>query len=41
MIAMCFGVLVVRGWLAARRIRDMSDFVVGRKRLGDWVAAVK
>ena len=41
MIAMYFGVPVVLGWLAARRIRNMSDFVVGRKRLGYWVAAVK
>ena len=41
MIAMYFGVLVVLGWLAARRIRNMSDFVVGGKRLGCWVAAVK
>ena len=39
MIALYFGVLVVLGWLAARRIRNMSDFVVGGKRLGFWVAA--
>ena len=39
MIAMYFGVLVVLGWFAARRIRNMSDFVVGGKRLGFWVAA--
>ena len=39
MITLYFGVLVVLGWLAARRIRNMSDFVVGGKRLGFWVAA--
>ena len=39
MIALYFGVLVVLGWIAARRIRSMSDFVVGGKRLGFWVAA--
>ena len=39
MIAVYFSVLVVLGWLAARRIRNMSDFVVGGKRLGFWVAA--
>ena len=39
MITLYFGVLVVLGWLASRRIRNMSDFVVGGKRLGYWVAA--
>ena len=39
MITLYFGVLMVLGWLAARRIRNMSDFVVGGKRLGFWVAA--
>ncbi len=39
MISLYFGVLVLLGWLAARRIRTMSDFVVGGKRLGYWVAA--
>ena len=39
MITLYFGVLAVLGWLAARRIRNMSDFVVGGKRLGFWVAA--
>ena len=39
MIAVYFSVLVVLGWLASRRIRNMSDFVVGGKRLGFWVAA--
>ena len=39
MITLYCGVLVVLGWLAARRIRNMSDFVVGGKRLGFWVAA--
>ncbi len=39
MISLYFGVLVTLGWLAARRIRNMSDFVVGGKRLGYWVAA--
>ena len=39
MITLYFGVLVVLGWLAARRIRNMSDFVVGGKKLGFWVAA--
>ncbi len=39
MITLYFGVLVVLGWLAARRISNMSDFVVGGKRLGFWVAA--
>ena len=31
MITLYCGVLVVLGWLAARRIRNMSDFVVGRQ----------
>ncbi|MYC59984.1 MAG: sodium/proline symporter, partial [Gammaproteobacteria bacterium] len=39
MITLYFGVLVTLGSLAARRIRNMSDFVVGGKRLGFWVAA--
>ena len=39
MITLYFGVLVVLGWLAARRISNMSDFIVGGKRLGYWVAA--
>lgn len=39
MITLYVGVLVVLGWLASRRIRNMSDFVVGGKRLGFWVAA--
>ncbi len=39
MITLYFGVLMVLGWLASRRIRNMSDFVVGGKRLGFWVAA--
>lgn len=39
MVTLYFGVLVLLGWLAARRIRNMSDFVVGGKKLGFWVAA--
>ncbi len=39
MIALYFSVLATLGWLAARRIRNMSDFVIGGKRLGFWVAA--
>lgn len=39
MIVMYFGILVFLGYLASRRVRSMSDFVIGGKSLSFWVAA--
>ncbi len=39
MIVLYFSVLVALGWMAARRIRSMKDFVIGGKSLNYWVAA--
>ena len=39
MIALYFSALLAIGYVAARRVTTMRDFVVGGKRLGFWVAA--
>lgn len=39
MIVLYFGILLVLGFLASRRIRSMNDFVIGGKTLSYWVAA--
>ena len=39
MIAIYFGILLVLGYLASRRVRSMNDFVIGGKTLSFWVAA--
>jgi sodium/proline symporter len=39
MIVMYFGILIVLGYLASKRVHSMSDFVIGGKRLSFWVAA--
>ncbi|MFK7865313.1 MAG: sodium/proline symporter [Pseudohongiellaceae bacterium] len=39
MIVMYFSVLLFLGYLASRRVRNMSDFVIGGKTLSFWVAA--
>lgn len=39
MIVMYFGILVVLGYIASKRVHSMSDFVIGGKRLSFWVAA--
>lgn len=39
MIAIYFGILLVLGYLASRRVRSMNDFVIGGKTLSYWVAA--
>jgi len=39
MIAIYFSILLVLGYLASRRVRSMSDFVIGGKTLSYWVAA--
>lgn len=38
-IAVYFSVLILLGLLASRRIKNMSDFVIGGKSLSYWVAA--
>jgi sodium/proline symporter len=38
-IACYFAVLLVIGAIASRRVRDLSDYYVGGKRLGYWVVA--
>jgi sodium/proline symporter len=38
-IAVYFAVLLAIGALASRRVRDLSDYYVGGKRLGYWVVA--
>lgn len=35
-----FVVLAVIGWVAYRRTKELSDFVLGGRRLGSWVAAL-
>ena len=39
MIVMYFGILMVLGYIASKRVHNMSDFVIGGKRLSFWVAA--
>ena len=39
MIALYFGILLILGYLASKRVTTMKDFVVGGKSLGFWVAA--
>ena len=39
MIIIYFGILMVLGYLASKRVKSMSDFVVGGKSLSFWVAA--
>ncbi|MDD9888936.1 MAG: hypothetical protein OXU30_01175 [Gammaproteobacteria bacterium] len=39
MIVIYFGILILLGYLASRRIRSMNDFVIGGKSLSFWVAA--
>ncbi len=34
------GVVGVIGWVAWRRTRDMSDYLLGGRRIGPWVAAL-
>ena len=38
-IVACFSVLLLLGVLASRRVDSLSDYYVGGKRLGYWVAA--
>jgi sodium/proline symporter len=38
-IVLYFSVLILLGYLASRRIKNMSDFVIGGKTLSFWVAA--
>ena len=38
-VTVYFGVLALVGFLAARRVRTLSDYYVGGKRVGYWVAA--
>ena len=38
-VAIYFGVLALIGLLAGRRVRSLSDYYVGGKRLGYWVVA--
>ena len=38
-VAFYFGALLLIGLLAARRVRTLSDYYVGGKRLGYWVVA--
>ena len=33
-------VMMLIGWYAYRRTRDLSDFILGGRRLGSWVAAL-
>ena len=39
MIIIYFGILMILGFLASRRVKNMNDFVIGGKSLGYWVAA--
>ena len=39
MLVIYFAALLLLGYLAARRVTDMKDFVIGGKSLGFWVAA--
>jgi sodium/proline symporter len=39
MIGLYFGILLILGYLASKRVKTMKDFVVGGKSLGFWVAA--
>ena len=39
MIALYFGLLLMLGFVASKRVKTMKDFVVGGKSLGFWVAA--
>ena len=39
MIGLYFGVLLLLGYVASKRIKTLKDFVVGGKSLGFWVAA--
>lgn len=38
-IALYFSILVVIGLVASRRVRDLTDYFVGGKKLGYWVVA--
>ena len=38
-VAFYFGALLLIGLLAARRVRTLSNYYVGGKRLGYWVVA--
>lgn len=39
MIAIYFSILMFLGYLASKRVKSMSDFVIGGKSLSYWVAA--
>ncbi|MFT4863235.1 MAG: sodium/proline symporter [Pseudohongiellaceae bacterium] len=39
MIVIYFGILMVLGFIASKRVHSMSDFVIGGKTLSFWVAA--
>ncbi len=39
MIVIYFGILMFLGYLASKRVKSMSDFVIGGKSLSFWVAA--
>ncbi len=39
MIIIYFGILMILGYLASRRVKSMADFVIGGKSLSYWVAA--
>jgi len=39
MITLYFSILILLGYLASRRVKNMSDFVIGGKSLSYWVAA--
>ncbi len=39
MIVIYFGILIFLGYLASKRVKSMSDFVIGGKSLSFWVAA--
>jgi len=39
MIVIYFSILMVLGYIASKRVRNMNDFVIGGKTLSYWVAA--
>ena len=39
MIVIYFGILIFLGYLASKRVKSMSDFVIGGKSLSFWVAS--
>lgn len=39
MICIYFSILMVLGYLASKRVKNMNDFVIGGKTLNFWVAA--